>query len=166
MFDDVVAANREYAAGFTLAGLAARAAKGLAVVTCIDTRIEPLQLLGLRPGDAKIMRNAGGRVTDDVVRSLVLAVNMLGVDRICVVQHTACALVGASNDELRAKLGSRYGTDASGWDFLPIVDHDRALLADLAVIRACPLLPGDLELAGFVYDVETGLLRGPLSPAG
>ena len=163
VFDDLLAANRAYADGFDLAGLSPQAAKGLAVVTCIDTRIEPLAMLGLRLVDAKIMRTAGGRATDDALRSLVLAVNMLGVDRVAVVQHTRCALVGATNDELRDTLGERYGPDAHRWDFLPIDDHERVLRADLERIRACPLLPADLALGGFVYDVDRGLLQGPVS---
>jgi carbonic anhydrase len=163
VFDDLIAANEKYAAGFELQGLAPQAAKGLGVITCIDTRIEPLQMLGLRPGDAKIMRNAGGRVTDDALRSLVLAVAKLGVNRVCVVQHTKCALVHADNDELRSELGAQYGADASGWDFLPIADHARTLQADVARLRACPLLPPDLVVGGFVYDVDTGLLRDPAS---
>ncbi len=108
MFDDVLSANQAYSSGFRLAGLAPTAARGLAVVTCIDSRIEPLQMLGLAPGDAKILRNAGARVTDDVLRSLVLAVNLLGVNRVGVVQHTGCRMTGATNAELQESLGATY----------------------------------------------------------
>jgi len=87
-FSDLLDANEAYAARFDLAGLPASPARELAIVTCIDSRIEPLAMLGLAPGDAKILRNAGARVTDDVLRSLVLAVNLLGVDRIAIVAHT------------------------------------------------------------------------------
>jgi carbonic anhydrase len=159
VFEDLVSANRAYAASFRLAGLPAAAAKGLAVVTCIDSRIEPLAMLGLEPGDAKILRNAGGRVTDDVLRSLVLAVHLLGVDRVCVVQHTRCRMLGATNEELRATIGREAGVDASGWDFAPIDDHAHALRADIDLIRSCPLLPSDLAVSGFVYDVDTGRLE-------
>src|SRR5664279_4198615 len=113
MFDDLLAANRRYAAGFRDSGVAGVAAKGLAVLTCIDSRIDPLALLGLRAGDAKIIRNAGARVTDDALRSLVLAVNLLGVNRVCVVQHTECAMVGTTDSELRARIESKRGVDAS-----------------------------------------------------
>jgi carbonic anhydrase len=162
MFDDVRDANRAYAETFALAGLEPVAARELAVLTCMDSRIEPLQMLGLVPGDAKILRNAGGRVTDDALRSLVLAVNLLGVRRICVVQHTRCRMVGATNEELRSSLGERYGVDASGWEFLPIDDQDRVLRADVAKVGSCPLLPADVTVGGFVYDVDTGRLRGPV----
>ena len=89
-FADVLAANETYADDFPLPGLPAHAAKGLAVLTCIDSRIEPLAMLGLVPGDAKILRNAGARVTDDVLRTLVLASYLLGVDRAMVIAHTDC----------------------------------------------------------------------------
>ncbi len=159
MFDDILAANHAYADSFRLAGLEPIAAKGLAVLTCIDSRIEPLAMLGLVPGDAKILRNAGGRVTDDVLRTLVLAVNLLGVDRVCVVQHSACRLEGVSNDDLRTTIGGLRNADAAAWDFLPIDNQERVLSRDIELIRACPLLPPGLTVAGFVYDVDTGLLR-------
>src|SRR5436189_6463258 len=109
MFDDLLDANRRYRSEFHDPGVAGTAAKGLAVLTCIDSRIDPLAMLGLQPGDAKIIRNAGARVTDDALRSLVLAVNLLGVSRVCVVQHTECAMVGTTDDEIRTRIGSLRG---------------------------------------------------------
>src|SRR6185369_1133821 len=106
MFDDLLAANRRYRDEFHDSGVAGIAAKGLAVLTCIDSRIDPLAMLGLAPGDAKIIRNAGARVTPDSLRSLVLAVNLLGVKRICVVQHTDCAMARKSDDEIRAAISA------------------------------------------------------------
>jgi carbonic anhydrase len=158
VFDDVLAANRRYRSEFHDSGVAGVAAKGLAVLTCIDSRIDPLALLGLRAGDAKIIRNAGARVTDDALRSLVLAVNLLGVNRVCVVQHTECAMVGTSDDELRARIESERGVDASGWKFLTSTDQLGTLHADIELIRACPLLPADLVIGGFVFDVRSGEL--------
>jgi carbonic anhydrase len=156
-FDDLLTANRAYVDSFALGGLAPRAAKGVCIVTCMDTRIDPLGMLGLRPGDAKILRNAGGRVTDDVLRSLALAVALLGVTRVAVIEHTQCAMIGATNDALRAAVGE----GAREWDFLPIADQAATLAADVERVRSSPLLPGDLEVAGFVYDVDTGRLRTP-----
>ena len=92
-FDDVLESNRRYAHTFDLAGIDPHAARGLGVLTCIDSRIEPLTMLGLRAGDAKIFRNAGARVTDDVIRSMIAAVHLLNVHRVAVVQHTNCAMV-------------------------------------------------------------------------
>ena len=157
-FDDLLAANRAYAEGFELGDLDAPAARGLAVVTCIDSRIEPLAMLGLEPGDAKIIRNAGARVSDDAIRSLVLAVHLLGVHRVAVVAHTDCAMSRSTEEELRATIGRRAGEDATGWDFLTIVDQQVTLAGDVERIRECPLLPDDLVVAGFVYDVHSGVL--------
>ena len=100
-FDDVVAANAEYVQQFRLDGLPPRASRGLAVLTCMDSRIEPLAMLGLAPGDAKILRNAGARVTDDVVRTFVLGHYLLGVERIMIVAHTRCRMA-STEDEVRA----------------------------------------------------------------
>jgi carbonic anhydrase len=138
--------------------VAGTAARGLAVLTCIDSRIDPLAMLGLRAGDAKIIRNAGARVTDDALRSLVLAVNLLGVNRVCVVQHTNCAMVGSTEDEIRARIEAARGVDASHWDFLATTDQEATMRHDLALIRSCPLLPDDLDVGGFIFDVHSGAL--------
>jgi carbonic anhydrase len=158
VFDDLLAANRDYAAGFELGDLDAAAARGLAVVTCIDSRIEPLAMLGLAPGDAKIIRNAGARVSDDAMRSLVLAVHLLAVHRVAVIAHTDCAMSTSTEDELRATIGQRAGEDATGWNFMAIADQRATLVADVERIRECPLLPDELVVAGFVYDVRSGVL--------
>lgn len=159
-FDDILQANRAYADGFDLSGLRARAARGLAVLTCIDSRIEPLTMLGLQPGDAKIIRNAGARASDDALRSLTLAANLLGVRRVMVVAHTDCAMAGTTDDELRRTVGSLYpGTDVAGVEFLAATDQRSTLTEDVSRIRGFPLLPADLVVAGFLYDVETGLLQ-------
>ncbi len=163
MFDDLLEANRRYQAQFHDPGVAGKAAKGLAVLTCIDTRIDPLAMLGLVPGDAKIIRNAGARVTPDALRSLVLAANLLNVSRVCVVQHTNCAMVGSTDEELRARIGSLRGVDASGWEFLTTMDQLATLRGDLDLIRACPLLPAELVVGGFIFDVHTGGLH-PIEP--
>src|SRR6185503_15121357 len=107
-------ANSHYQAQFQGRGLAGRAAKGLCVLTCIDSRIDPLAMLGLQPGDAKIIRNAGARVTDDALRSLILATNFLDVTRVALVQHTECAVVGTAEDEMRKKVEDATGTSAEG----------------------------------------------------
>jgi carbonic anhydrase len=162
MFDDLLEANRRYRTEFHDPGVAGTAAKGLAVLTCIDSRIDPLAMLGLRAGDAKIIRNAGARVTDDSLRSLVLAANLLGVVRVCVVQHTECAMVGPTEDEMRARISSIRGVDATGWDFLASTDQRATLHHDIALITSCALLPPDLQVGGFIFDVHSG----ELVPAG
>jgi len=158
MFDDLLDANRRYRSEFHDSGVAGTAAKGLAVVTCIDSRIDPLALLGLRPGDAKIIRNAGARVTDDALRSVVIAVNLLGVNRVCVVQHTDCAMVGQTDEQLRARIEAASGADASGWEFLTSTDQMATLHDDIERITTCPLVPGYVHVGGFVFDVHSGAL--------
>jgi carbonic anhydrase len=159
-FADILEANRRYAESFRLAGLAAPAARELGVLTCIDSRIEPLSMLGLEPGDANIFRNAGARVSDDALRSLVLATNLLNVRRIMIVQHTDCAMGGVSDEELRARIAERLGDPGLVEGFEPsamVAPHD-ALAAGVARLRDCPLIPAGTAVAGFEYDVTTGLL--------
>jgi carbonic anhydrase len=158
-FDDLLAANQRYTERFDLGQLTAPARRGLAVVTCMDSRIEPLAMLGLVPGDAKIMRNAGARITDDVLRSLVLATNLLDVRRIAVVQHTDCAMTKASDADLRDAVGRAAGASAAGWDFLAIPDPEATLRADVQRVRDCALVPAGVVVGGFVYDVRSGTLR-------
>lgn len=165
MFDDLLDANRQYRSSFHDSGVAGVAARGLAVLTCIDSRIDPLAMLGLRPGDAKIIRNAGARVTDDALRSLVLAVNLLGANRVCVVHHTECAMVGSTDDDIRARIAAARGVDATGWEFLASTDQRATLQADISRIRSCPLLPDDLVVGAFVFDVHSGELV-PVSLTG
>jgi|SRR5689334_15464334 len=157
-FADILRANDDYAAGFRLAGLRPQAARGLGILTCMDSRIEPLALLGLVPGDAKILRNAGARVTDDALRSLVLGIHLLDVDRIAVIAHTRCAMTTATDEELQETITERAGASAAGWAFHAVPDQVETLRSDLAILRDCPLVPARVVLGGFVYDVDTGLL--------
>src|SRR5687767_4356220 len=153
MFDDLLEANRRYRTEFHDSGVAGKAARGLAVLTCIDSRIDPLAMLGLIPGDAKIIRNAGARVTEDSLRSLVLAVNLLGVERICVVQHSDCAMAGATDDEIRERIGADDDFEA-----LAMTDQVAALRDDIVRIRESKYIPPTTQIAGFVFDVHTGEL--------
>ena len=156
-FDDVLAANADYSQRFSDAGTPGRAARGLAVVTCMDSRISPLEMLGLRPGDAKILRNAGARVTDDVLRTLVLAVHLLGVTRVMVVAHTDCRMTKVTDDEVHAEILAR-GVDTRSLEFRTIGDQAEALRCDVQRVRSSPYLPAGLAVVGCVYDVATGLL--------
>jgi carbonic anhydrase len=157
VFDDVLAANGAYATTFPLAGLPARAARGLAVLTCMDSRIEPLPMLGLRPGDAKILRNAGARVTDDVLRTLVLASYLLGVERAMVIAHTRCRMAAADEQEVHAAVAEAGGPDTRSLSFLVTRDQEATLRADVQRVRSWPYLKG-LSVGGFLYDVDTGRL--------
>jgi carbonic anhydrase len=156
VFDDLLEANRRYRATFTDSGVSGRAAKGLAVVTCIDSRIEPLAVLGLRVGDAKIIRNAGARITDDTLRSLVIAVNLLNVNRVALMHHTECAMAGTSDENMRERIAAASGGDASALELFTMSDQRAAAEADIARLRECPLVPADLEVGAFLFDVHTG----------
>jgi carbonic anhydrase len=154
-FADVLAANDEYARRFALAGLEARAKRGLCVLTCMDSRIEPLTMLGLRPGDAKILRNAGARVTDDVLATLLVATYLLGVDRLMVVAHTKCRLNAPSDDVLRTAIREAGGPDTSDVAFGAAADQAATLQTDVERVRSDPRL-SRLVVGSFVYDVDTG----------
>lgn len=153
-FADVLAANEAYAHSFPHRGLQARAAEGLAVLTCIDSRIEPLAMLGLDPGDAKILRNAGARVTSDVLRTLVLASHLLGVDRLMLIAHTDCRMTGREEDVHEA-VRDAGGPDTRQFDFLVTEDQQKTVQADVELLRSSPYL-AHLRVGGFRYDVETG----------
>lgn len=147
-FSDLLSANHAYAAA--RANVAdARPGRRLAVVTCMDARIDVFAVLGLHLGEAHVIRNAGGRVTDDVLRSLALSTHVLGVETLVVMQHTKCGLAGMTDEELRAITGAELG-------FLPIDDHGAALREDIELLAAKPYLAPLKAIAGFVYDVESG----------
>lgn len=162
-FDDVFGANAAYVENYSLAGLKPLAARGLALVTCMDSRIEPLEMLGLEPGDAKILRNAGARVTDDTLRTLVLAVYLLGVERVLILPHTRCKMASVAGDDVVHDLiKDEYGVDTRSLEFHTDNDQLGALEHDLERIRHHPLLPADLPVTGAIYDVDTG----KVSPTG
>ncbi len=155
-FDDLLANNRDYASRFTSSDLRGRAAKGLAVVTCMDSRIEPLQMLGLSKGDAKILRNAGARVTDDVLRTLVLAVHLLGVERVMVVAHSDCRMATVTDEQVHAAIRESAGIDTRSLEFRTMDDQEASLADDVQRIRSSPYLPAGLPVLGCKYDVHTG----------
>ncbi len=156
-FADVLSANAAYARSFSPAGLDGRAARGLAVLTCIDSRIDPLAMLGLEPGDAKIVRNPGARVTDDVLTTLIVATYLLDVRRLMVIAHTDCRMVAASDDELRRAISESGGPETSELTFSTSADQTASVRADVHRVRSFPRLE-TLQVGGFVYDLTTGLL--------
>lgn len=150
--DRLLAANEAWAAASPPGASDARPRRHLAVLTCMDARIDVLAALGLEVGEAHVLRNAGGRVTDDVLRSLALSSHVLGVDTVVVVEHTRCGLAGTTDENLRAQTGADV-------PFLPIADHRAALREDVERLAATPFLSPVQEIAGLVYDVETGRLE-------
>src|SRR3954467_10733736 len=156
-FDDVLTANQAYAKQFRDPGRPGKAARGLAVVTCMDSRISPLEMLGLEAGDAKILRNAGARVTDDVLATLVIAKYLLNVQRLMVIAHTNCRMSAADDEELRAAITDAGGPDTGDLEFRASPDQPGMVRGDVARFRSFGRLEG-LEVGGFLYDVETGRL--------
>ncbi|WP_205474544.1 carbonic anhydrase [Nocardioides sp. SYSU D00038] len=157
-FDDLLAANAEYAETFVPTGLSGRARAGVLIVTCMDSRIEPLRMLGLDLGDAKILRNPGGRVTEHTMEGIILGVNLLNVSRVLIVEHTKCAVASNTEEELRAAVEEASGVDASGQHFPSVGDQYARLEQDVAAVRANPFVGGAVRVGGFVYDVDTGRL--------
>jgi carbonic anhydrase len=157
-FADVMAANAAYADSFEDLKLPGRAARGLAVITCMDSRLDPLAILGMSPGDVKILRNAGARVTDDVLRTLVLACYLLEVDRVLVMPHTRCRMVGSAEDDIHKQIHDAFGVDTFSIEFRTVQDQVAELRRDVRRIRSFPMLPPVLTVGGAIYDVDTGRL--------
>jgi carbonic anhydrase len=157
-FDDLLAANARYAtqAPRNFDGIAHA---GIAVVTCMDSRLQPLEMLGLFLGEAKILRTPGGRVTPDALVGCVLAAHLLQVDRILVIAHTRCAMASGSDDEIRARVLERTGTDLGDLRIGATEDQEPALASDVELLRTHPALAGRVAVGGFFYDVDSGLLR-------
>ncbi len=158
-FADVVAANSKFVSSFEDEHLTGTARKGLAIVTCMDSRITPLAVVGMKSGDAKILRNAGARVTDDVLRTLVLATYLLAVDRVLVMPHTDCRMASGDEESIHASIESKHGIDTRSVEFKMVTDQRAALASDVASIRAYSILPKNLVVAGAIFDVHTGKLE-------
>jgi carbonic anhydrase len=154
--DILVAANEVYADDFSKGHLPMPPGRQLAIVTCMDARLDPAKFLGLEEGDAHVIRNAGGLVTDDAVRSLVISHWLLGTKEVAVLAHTDCGMLTFSNGDLRGRLREEAGADASDVDFRPFSDLEASVRESVRTIRESPLLPDDLEVSGWVYDVRSG----------
>ncbi len=157
--DDLLEANDRYAAGFAKGDLSAPPRRKLAILTCMDARIDPARALGLEEGDAHVIRNAGGRASDDAIRSLIISEELLGTNAVLVVHHTDCGMLTFSNEQLAGRLRDRFGADPGDVDFLPFSNLDQSVRDDVATIRANPFIPDGVEVRGFVYDVATGRVR-------
>ena len=158
----LLAAADRYAANFHEGRLQRPPTLGVAILTCIDARIDPDRIFGLAPGDANVVRNAGGRAAASI-RSLAISQELLGTREIVVLHHTDCGLHAFSTEEIRERIGRSLGpaaaAAAAGIDFLSFDDVDRNLRDDLALLRSSPLLRPDSVIVGYVFEVETGRLR-------
>ena len=151
--------NAKYSAGFSKADLPIPPAGQIAVVACMDARLETGALLGIAEGDAHIIRNAGGVVTDDVIRSLILSYRFLGTREIFVINHTGCDLLGLYDDQLRKELAMETGKDTVGLEFFGFRDLESNVKRQVQKIRKSPFIPQDIAVHGLIYDVKTGNLR-------
>ena len=153
--DDFVEANEKYAAGFSNSDLPSRPAKKAVVLTCMDARLLPSRFLGLEEGDAHVIRNAGGRA-QDALRSIVISQRLLGTNEVVVIHHTDCGMLTFKNEDLYAKVREDLGADASEIDFLPFPDLEQSVRDDVQFLKDSPLVPDDVSIRGFVYDVKSG----------
>lgn len=157
-FEDLLRANDQYAASFRDGGFDGIAHKGVAVITCMDSRIEPLGMLGLKLGDAKILRSPGGRITTDVLIGCILGVHLLEVDRILVVQHTRCAMASGTDAEIAEKIIETSRLDLRGMTFGANPDQSSTLDFDVRLLQSHPAIKGRAAIGGFLYDVDNGRL--------
>ena len=155
-FERFMQANQAYVALHGELNLPIKPKTRVAIVTCMDSRLHVAQALGLALGDAHILRNAGGRVTDDVIRSLVISQQQMGTREIVVLHHTDCGAQTFKNEDFQEHLKCELGVDVSGQDFLPFQDVEESVREDIKLLRECPLIPDDVVISGAVYDVDTG----------
>jgi carbonic anhydrase len=156
--DEVRAANERYVKGFTKGDLPTPPGRKFAVIACMDARLDPARALGLEEGDAHVIRNAGGRAAD-ALRSLVISQRLLGTQEVLVVHHTDCGMLTFDNPTLYGICQEQLGVDASDIDFLPFSDVEQSVRDDVEIIRSSPLIPSDIQVTGFVYDVKTGKIH-------
>jgi carbonic anhydrase len=176
VLEDVLAANAAYANGFDKGDLPMPPGRHFAILTCMDARLDPAKYAGLAEGDAHVIRNAGGRASDDAIRSLVISYKLLGTREWFVIHHTNCGMETFTDEIMRDLLASSLKTatvDATGWhdsgqgpgsaegryiDWLTIKDNARSVVEDVTRIRNHPLVPGAIPIYGYIYDVTTGKL--------
>jgi carbonic anhydrase len=156
--DELIRANAQYASTFDRGDLPTPPARKLAIVTCMDARILPSRAFGLEEGDAHVIRNAGGRARD-ALRSLVISQRLLGTNEIAVIHHTDCGMLTFTNHDLHAKVKQDLDADASNIDFLPFNDLEESVREDVSLLLSSPLIPGDVVVRGFIYDVKSGKLN-------
>ena len=156
--DRMLAANAEWAERFP-GSRDVRPARRVAVVACMDSRMPLFPMLGLEVGDAHVIRNAGGRVSEDAIRSLAISERLLGTTEVAVIHHTDCGMMTFQNEDLTAKIKEDLGVDASGRDFLPFSDLEQSVRDDVQRIRDSELIPDDIPVTGAIYDVRTGELQ-------
>lgn len=157
VIQEFLQANAGYAATFQKGMLPMPPARKVAILTCMDARLDPARMLGLEEGDAHVIRNAGGRAAD-AVRSLVISEQLLGTTTIVVIHHTDCGMLTFTNPQLQEKVKQDLHADVDDTDFLPFNDLEQSVRDDVAFLRSSLLIPQTIEIAGFIYDVKNGKL--------
>ena len=158
LVDEIRAANEAYAKEFTKGDLPMPPRRRAVVVACMDARLDPAKALGLEEGDAHVIRKAGGRAAD-ALRSLVISQQLLGTNEVIVLHHTDCGMLTFDNATLHGICQERLGVDAADMDFLPFGDLEQSVRDDVVLIRSSPLIPDDITVSGFIYDVKTGRIH-------
>jgi carbonic anhydrase len=159
IIEEVLAANTSYAAQFTKGDLPMPPGRKFAVLACMDARLDPARVLGLEEGDAHVIRNAGGRASDDALRSLAISQQLLGTREVIIIHHSDCGMLTFTNPQLRDKIRADLGADANSIDFLPFSDVPQSVRDDLATLRSSSLLIKGTPVRGFIYDVRSGRLN-------
>jgi len=160
----MLTANQEFQQTFSHGDKPTPPAKKVAIITCMDARIHPEKALGLEIGDAHMIRNAGGRASDDALRSLVISSRLLGTTEFAVIHHTECGMLTFTNEDLQTKLRDETGADASHVDFLPFADLERSVRDDVSAILASPFIDDSIPVSGYIYDVHTGAVTQVVAP--
>jgi carbonic anhydrase len=156
--DELLENAKTYAAGFDQGDLALPPSKKVAVLACMDARLNPYAVLGLSEGEAHVIRNAGGIVSDDAIRSLAISQNLLGTEEIILIHHTDCGMLTFTDEELAQKLEQETG-ERPEWRAHAFADLEQDVRDGIAAIKASPFIPKKDSVRGFVYDVKTGELR-------
>ena len=150
-------ANKAYAADFQKGSLPLPPARKVAVLACMDARLDPARILGLEEGDAHVIRNAGGRAAD-ALRSLIISEQLLGTETIVIIHHTDCGMLTFTNQHIHEKIKHDLHADADHIAFLPFSNLEQSVRDDIAFLRSSPLIPEKIEIVGFIYDVTSGKL--------
>src|SRR4051794_17831985 len=159
VLDKILDSNEEYTRNFRYGALSIPPARKLAVLACMDARLNVNEALGLDTGDAHIIRNAGGIATDDAIRSLIISHELLGTQEFLVVNHTDCGMLTFTDENLRKRLSEKYDTDSAGLQFYPFPDLEANVKDQVDKIKSIPFLPKHIPVYGFVYDVRTGKIK-------
>lgn len=158
VIQEFVQANNTYAATFHKGDLPLPPARQVAVLACMDARLDPARILGLEEGDAHVIRNAGGRAAD-ALRSLVISEQLLGTKTIVIIHHTDCGMLTFTNADIHQKIKQELHADADHIAFLPFSDLEQSVRDDIAFLQSSPLIPENIDIKGFIYDVHNGRLN-------